>query len=346
MTGHSLPAQQSSLEPPVFPVDGSPSWWQVQYPSRGWPALAAEAYERVDVCIVGAGVTGSSTAYALAREGARVMLLDARSVAGGASGRNGGFLLAGLNVRYGQLVERLGRERAHELYALTAHGRDRLIATAKAIGAPETARQTGSLRLAVDADERDDLDREHALFVADGVRCERLTPGELPDGLGAHFLGGLRFADDGASIPAAWVRALASAAADAGAVIHEHSPVRAMGVSTSGASGSGASSAAAPAHGAHVELANGARVDADTVVVCTEAYLPGLLPELRGLITPYRSQVLAATVGDGTTRVLHHPTWSRRGWDYAQQTESGVVIVGGELIEDQSIYATSGRGSR
>ncbi|MBC7643673.1 MAG: FAD-binding oxidoreductase, partial [Thermoleophilia bacterium] len=104
--------------------------------------------------------------------------------------------------------------------------------------------------------------------------------------------------------------------------------------------GSRASYAGASAVGAHVELVNGPTVDADTVVVCTEAYLPGLLPELRGLVTPYRSQVLAARVGDGTTRVLSHPTWSRRGWDYAQQTARGVVIAGGELVEDQQLYRT------
>src|SRR5436309_14609085 len=47
-----------------------------------------------DVAIVGAGIAGVATAYHVSRSGAKVVVLEARTVAEAASGRNAGFLLA------------------------------------------------------------------------------------------------------------------------------------------------------------------------------------------------------------------------------------------------------------
>ena len=49
-----------------------------------------------DVAIVGAGIAGVATAYHVSRSGAKVIVLEARTVAEAASGRNAGFLLAGV----------------------------------------------------------------------------------------------------------------------------------------------------------------------------------------------------------------------------------------------------------
>ena len=48
-----------------------------------------------DVAVVGGGITGCSCALALAEAGLRVRVYEAREIAGGASGRNGGFALRG-----------------------------------------------------------------------------------------------------------------------------------------------------------------------------------------------------------------------------------------------------------
>ena len=305
-------------------ADAPPSWWQQRWPSPGFAPLDGDA--RADVVVVGGGVSGCSTAWHLARAGARVRLLEARDVASGASGRNGGFLLAGMAHRPVALAELVGADRAGELFQLTADGRERLFEVAVSIGAGAFATRTGSLRLAVDAEELDDLEDEATLLEAiPGVRVERVAAPDLPSTLGTHFLGGLRFPDDGRSVPAAWVRALASAAAEAGAVLHERSPVVSIDDD---------------ADGVEVRTAGGHVVRGEHVVVATEAWLSGLLPELAGLVLPYRSQVLAAAAprdGDGEVRrVLPNVTWSRRGWDYAQQAADGTLVVGGEELEDVS----------
>lgn len=278
----------------------------------------------MDVVVIGAGISGCSTAWHLARAGAHVTLLEARDVASGASGRNGGFLLAGMAHRPVALAELVGVERAAELFSITVDGRERLLEVAASIGAGAFATRTGSLRLAVDAGELDDLEAEAALLERmPDVRVERLTADALPEPLAGHFLGGLRFPDDGRSVPAGWVRALAAAARDEGAMIHEQSGVVAIDDD---------------ADGVAVRTVDGRVVRADHAVVATEAWLSGLLPELAGVVLPYRSQVLASSAprnGAGeVARVLPHVTWSRRGWDYAQQASDGTLVVGGEELED------------
>lgn len=319
-----VPRQQ--LRAPVAPDPAAGrSWWQQRSPSPGFARL--EHHAAADVVVVGGGVSGCSAAWHLARRGMRVRLLEARAIASGASGRNGGFLLAGMAHRPVALAALVGEARAAELFALTVDGRERVYEVARAIGAGSCAQRTGSLRLAVDEEELVALDREAALLEGSGTAVERLAAAQLPPPLDdGGFLGGLRFPDDGRLEPAGWVGALASAAEKAGAAIHEHTPVAAIEDDPDGVV---------------VRTATGLEVAADHVVVATEAWLSGLLPELAGIVLPYRSQVLAAAApldADGVPRrLLSHVTWSRRGWDYAQQAEDGTLVVGGEKLEDVSL---------
>ena len=68
------------------------SWWLAEETS---PLRSPRLDDPVDVAVVGAGVTGCSCAFTLARGGLRVRVYEARTVASGASGRNGGFALRG-----------------------------------------------------------------------------------------------------------------------------------------------------------------------------------------------------------------------------------------------------------
>jgi gamma-glutamylputrescine oxidase len=62
------------------------------------------------VAIVGGGVTGCACALALAQAGNRVRVYEAREIAGGASGRNGGFALRGGALAYDVARRELGAE--------------------------------------------------------------------------------------------------------------------------------------------------------------------------------------------------------------------------------------------
>lgn len=90
------------------------SYWTATAPEP--TASDADLPARADVVVVGGGFTGLSTALALARRGADVVLLEAGTLVGAASGRNGGHVNNGLSVDYGALADRLGQPRAQAWY--------------------------------------------------------------------------------------------------------------------------------------------------------------------------------------------------------------------------------------
>jgi len=261
------------------------------------PVLATKLDGPLDVVVVGAGVTGCSAALTLARAGLRVRVHDAREVAGGASGRNGGFALRGGAAPYDVTAESIGRDRAAELWRATEAAIDRLAAVAG-----DAFRRVGSLRLAVDADERDELSAEFELLRQDGFAAEWVDQFDPP--LAGRCTGGIRHVPDGVLQPARFVRRLAAAAAAAGAEFREFSRVGSR-----------------------------AEAEAPTVVVATDGYPSGLLGELEGLIVPTRGQVLATEPLE--ERLFEVPHYGRHGFDYWHQTPDGRLVAGG--FRDQSL---------
>ncbi|MBI3737711.1 MAG: FAD-binding oxidoreductase, partial [Chloroflexi bacterium] len=72
--------------------------------------------DRVDVAVIGGGYTGLSAARTLAKRGARVAVLEAKTIGWGASSRNGGMTLTGLKLPMQIVLKKYGREKARELF--------------------------------------------------------------------------------------------------------------------------------------------------------------------------------------------------------------------------------------
>jgi gamma-glutamylputrescine oxidase len=246
---------------------------------------------RADVAIVGGGVTGCACALALATAGTRVRIFEAREIAGGASGRNGGFALRGGAPAYDVARLQLGADGASALWRLTERYLDRLEALAG-----DAFRRTGSLRLAVDAEERLALQAEYEALQEDGFAVAWRD--ELAEPLADRFHGAIVHPTDGALQPARWVRRLAARAAEAGAELREGERVESL-----------------------------AALDADQVVIATDGYTHGLLPELDAAVVPTRGQIL---VTEPLARSLFPcPHYARHGYDYWQQTPEGRIVAGG-----------------
>ncbi len=84
------------------------------------PALAGDV--ETDVCVVGGGIAGCSTALHLAELGYRVVLLEAERVGFGASGRSGGQLLPGYASGMAKLATQLGKADARRLWDISVEG--------------------------------------------------------------------------------------------------------------------------------------------------------------------------------------------------------------------------------
>ena len=117
-----------------------------------------------DVCVIGLGGSGLTAVHELLDLGQRVVAVDAGIVAGGAAGRNGGFLLAGPADFHHDAVATHGRERATALYRRTLTEMDRMTAET-----PGAIRREGSLRIAESAEELDDCRAQLAAMHADGL---------------------------------------------------------------------------------------------------------------------------------------------------------------------------------
>src|SRR3954470_4568352 len=88
---------------------------------RSYPALDGDT--SADVAIVGAGIAGIATAYFLAKAGVRSIVLEARGVAEAASGRNAGFLLAGVAENFVAASRRYCSANALRIWRLTERTR-------------------------------------------------------------------------------------------------------------------------------------------------------------------------------------------------------------------------------
>jgi glycine/D-amino acid oxidase-like deaminating enzyme len=152
-------------------------------------------------------------------------------------------------------------------------------------------RTTGSLRIAADEEERDDLRLEHEALVRDGFGAKwRHGP--------SGFAGAIFHPGDASVQPARMVRRLARHAAEAGVEIREQHRVASLD-----------------------------ELEADRVLVATDGYPSGLLGQLEGLIVPTRGQMIATE--PVAERLFDCPHYGRHGFDYWQQLDDGRVTAGG-----------------
>ena len=88
----------------------STSVWMATAEMPRQPVLAED--RRADVCVIGAGISGLTTAYLLAREGRSVVVLDDGPIAGGETCRTTAHLVNALDDRYSELRKLHGEKGA------------------------------------------------------------------------------------------------------------------------------------------------------------------------------------------------------------------------------------------
>ncbi len=185
---------------------------------------------RADVCVVGGGFTGLSAALHLAEAGADVVLIEADTVASGASGRNGGQIHSGLRRDVIWLEEKFGRARAKEFWDMTEDAKAlvRALIVRFAIACDLRSGVIETLHKASLLAESEALVR--ALTDRFGYGQMRLLDrDETAAALGStRFFGAVRDSGGGHLDPYRFSLGLARAATLLGAKIHERTPASAL----------------------------------------------------------------------------------------------------------------------
>ncbi len=285
-------------------------------PTAPRPPLAGEV--EADVCVVGGGLAGLSTALSLAERGRSVVLVEAQRIAWGASGRNGGFLSPGYACDISGIVERVGLDRARELFALSEDAVGRVT---RRVGEHEIdcdLRETGGLRCwwTPDADAArreqeyiaDTLGRAVEFWPRDKLR-EHLVTTRYHDAL--YSPGHKQFH------PLNYALGVARAVEAKGGRIFESSPVTGLDLDRAEKS---------------VTTAAG-RVRAKSVVMACGGYIDGLEPRLSGALQPIATYVMVTEpLGDRLAEAVRTQATvidSRFDFDYWRPLPDTRLLWGG-----------------
>ena len=252
------------------------------------PALSGDV--RCDVCVIGAGITGLSTALHLARQGFKVVVLESHTVGWGASGRSGGQALIGYNTGFSDIAARVGRDDARKIWDLGVYAKDLLVDTVREHSIACDLKW-GYLMMAIKPRHLNDLARyKDELESVSGYEGLHLFDHvEARARIGSDtFIGGLSDPGSGHLHPLNYTQGLARAAEHSGAVIYETTPA------------SHIQDGPTP----HVTTPGGT-VACDHVIVGANAYLGNLAPALGRKILPTHSHIVATEpLGDDVARSL------------------------------------------
>ena len=253
------------------------SWYAATAPVMGaFPGLSGDI--STDVCVIGGGYTGLSSALHLRQKGYEVVLLEAERIAWGASGRNGGHVGTGQRADQSSIEKWVGEEAAKGLWQL---GLDAVQKVCDLINEHNIDCELGSgnLHLAAKPSHAGELQDELAHLESQYgyQQLTYLTPEAVAERTSARgFHGGLL--DDGCKHlhPLKYALGLARAASEAGVKIYEGTRGHPQADGQSG----------------EVKTENG-RVKARHIVIGCNAYLGSLVPRMAGNIMPINNFVIA-----------------------------------------------------
>jgi gamma-glutamylputrescine oxidase len=254
-----------------------------------FPELSGEV--TADVCVVGGGYAGLSTALELAGRGFDVVLLEANRVGWGASGRNGGQICTGYASGMEKIAGWLGADDARKLFSLAEEAKE-IIRERVARHGIDCDLTWGYFHGAAKPRQQRELaETQEHWATAFGYGGTRLVEGrdEVARYVAtAAYVGGLYDPGAGHLHPLNYCLGLARAASGAGVKIFEGSAVTALDT--------GARPRARTDRGA---------VKARFLVLCGNAYLGNLAPALRRKIMPVGTYIGATRpLGEDRARAL------------------------------------------
>ncbi len=196
--------------------------------------LAQPLPETADVAVIGAGYTGLSAALALAKRGAKVVVLESETIGWGASSRNGGMVLTGMKLGVNKLISMYGRELTRRMYAASLETINAVERIVKEENIACDFSRTGHLEVACKQAHFDDYERQVEVIAREFNHQLRVVPrGELRNEIGSNiYYGGMVDEISVGVNPARYVAGLGEAAMRAGAQIAERTKLESIARAT------------------------------------------------------------------------------------------------------------------
>lgn len=187
--------------------------------------------EKVDVVIIGAGYTGLSAAYTLAKQGVTTVVLEAESIGWGASSRNGGMALTGLKLPMQTVIKRYGKSLARQLFQCSLDSVSLVEQIVKEEKIDCGFARTGHLLAANKPQHYEALKGEVEFMAREFNHNVKVIPqNELGNEIGSTlYHGALVDEVSGGLNPAQYVKGLARAAEKAGARLDSRARVNKIG---------------------------------------------------------------------------------------------------------------------
>jgi gamma-glutamylputrescine oxidase len=247
---------------------------------RGFGPL--QSHEECDVAVVGGGLAGLSAAIELADRGYSVVVLEARQVGWGASGRNGGQVIAGLACEQSVIEQQLGAVASREVWNMTLEAL-RLIGERRERFNIDCDWRSGYLSVAIGARKARELQAWQAHMQQHyDYATQWIAPADLPQWIASpRFHSGVHDPLGGHLHPLKYSLGLARAAASLGVRIHEESAV--TGIEPGGT--------------VLLRTATGS-VRASHVLLAGNVYLQGIAPALEQRIMPVGTYIVASEAID------------------------------------------------
>jgi gamma-glutamylputrescine oxidase len=288
------------------------SWYaatMVDAPLR--PSLSSDL--DVDVCVIGGGLAGLTTALEVARSGWSVVLLEAGRLAANASGRNTGFVLPGFGADTDKIVERIGFERAKDLWTLSQAGLDYVRNTVRAECAEGVDPQDGWLYVSK-KDNSDEFLNYVGVLGELGCEIEGWSTERVRAVLRSErYFYAINYLRAFTIHPLNYALALAAAAEREGARIFENTP--ALSIDPTGVR--------------KRIVTPGARLRANHVVLCGNVRLKPLMPRLAATLIPVTTYVITtAPLGDRLAEAIGY----RGGVSDSDRADNHYRIVGGDRL--------------
>ena len=288
-------------------------WYaQTAVSPKRWPSLAFEL--DVDVCVIGGGLAGLTTALEVARRGWSVAVLEARRIAWNASGRNLGFVLPGFAQDIDKIVERCGIDHAKILWALSEDGVEYIRNLIRDTGMPGVEVGNGWLDVSK-VDNGDELVRTVSLLGQDfGVEAEGWPTERVRAELKSdHYFHAIHYPRAFHIHPLNYAMGLAAAAEAAGVRIFEETPAISIDVV-----------------GVRKRIATpSARLRANHIVLAGNAHLGRLAPSLADTILPVST---FAAVTEPLGGRLETAITYQGGVSDSHSTNNHYRIIGGDRL--------------